>query len=122
MITDNQDQLLKSVFAEARQDLDGEALTSRVMAKTRRVLFLLAAGILSLAIILVGGAWLMFGMPLLDFAVLISQFLTMTLIDLGEGWLALVFTPLNNIASLIIIGAKAIHLGWKKLLGASFSN
>lgn len=122
MITDNQDQLLKSVFAEARQDLDGEALTSQVMAKTRRVLVLLAAGVLSIAVLLVGGAWLMFGVPLLDFAVLISQFLTMTLLDLGEGWLALVFTPLNNIASLLIISAKAIHLGWKKLLGASFSN
>jgi len=92
------------------------------MAKTRRVLFLLAAGVLSIAIILVGGAWLMFGIPLLDFAVLISQFLTMTLFDLGEGWLALVFMPLNNIASLLIVGAKVIHLGWKKLLGASFSN
>ncbi|MBT8072735.1 MAG: hypothetical protein HKP21_03405 [Xanthomonadales bacterium] len=122
MITDNQDQSLKLVFAEARQDLDGEALTNQVMAKTRRVLVLLAAGVLSIAILLVGGAWLMFGMPLLDFAVLISQFLTITLFDLGEGWLALVFTPLNNIASLVIIGAKAVHLGWKKLLGASFSN
>ena len=122
MITENQDQLLQSVFAEARQDLDGEAITSEVMAKTRRVLYMLATGVLSIAIILVVGAWLVFGMPLLEFAVLVSQFFTMTLIDLGEGWLALVFTPLNNIASLIIFGAKAIHLAWKKLLSASFSN
>ena len=122
MITDNQDQLLKSVFAEARQELDGEVLTSRVMAKTRRVLYMLSAGVLSIAIVLVGGAWLIFGMPLLEFAVLVSQFLTMTLIDLGEGWLALVFTPLNNIASLLVVGAKGIHLAWKKLLSLSFSN
>lgn len=122
MITENQDQLLQSMFAEARQDLDGEAITSKVMAKTRRVLYMLAAGVLSIAAILVVGAWLIFGMPLLEFALLISQFLTMTLIDLGEGWLALVFTPLNNIASLIIFGAKAIHLAWKKLLSASFSS
>ena len=122
MITDNQDQLLKSVFAEARQELDGEALTSRVMAKTRRVLYMLSAGVLSIAVVLVGGVWLIFGMPLLEFAVLVSQFLTMTLIDLGEGWLALVFTPLNNIASLLVVGAKGIHLAWKKLLSLSFSN
>lgn len=122
MITDNQDQLLKSVFAEARQELDGEALTSRVMAKTRRVLYMLSAGVLSIAIVLVGGAWLLFGMPLLEFAVLVSQFLTMTLIDLGEGWLALVFTPLNNIASLLVVSAKAMHLAWKKLLSLSFTN
>jgi hypothetical protein len=122
MITDQQDQLLQSVFAEARQDLDGEALTSQVMARTRRVLYKLAAGVLFIAVVIVTGAWLMFGMPLLEFAVLISQFLTMTLFELGEGWLALVFTPLNNIASLLVVGAKAIHLGWKKILSSSFSN
>jgi len=117
MITDNQDQLLQSVFAEARQNLDDEAITSRIMAKTRRVLYMLAAGVLSIAVVLAVGIWLIFGMPLLEFAVLISQFLTMTLIDLGEGWLALVFMPVNNIASLVVVTAKAIHLGWKKVLG-----
>lgn len=122
MITDNQDQLLQSVFAEARQDLDDDVLTSRVMAKTRRVLYKLAAGVLFIAVVLVAGVWLIFGMPLLEFAVLISQFFTMALIDLGEGWLALVFMPVNNIASLLVIGAKAIHLGWKKILSASFSD
>jgi hypothetical protein len=28
--------------------------------------------------------------------------------------------PVNNIASLIVITAKAIHMGWKKLVSASF--
>jgi len=122
MITEKQDQLLQSAFAEARQDFDGEALTSRVMARTRRVLYLLVTGVLLVALVLVLGVWLIFGLPLLEFALLVSHFLTMTLIDLGEGWLALVFTPLNNIASLIIVGAKAAHLAWKKFLGVSFSS
>jgi len=122
MMTNNQDQLLQSVFAEARQDLRDEALTTRVMAKTRRVLYLLLAGALSLAIVVLAGFWLIFGLPLLELAVLTSQFLTMTLVDLGEGWLALVFMPVNNIASLIVITVKAIHLGWKKVIGASFAN
>ncbi len=120
MMTNNQDQLLQSVFAEARQDLDGEVLTARIMTKTRRMLYLLATGGISLALILLASVWLIFGIPLLEFAVLISQFLTMGLFDLGEGWLALVFMPVNNIASLIIIAAKAIHMGWKKLVSASF--
>ena len=122
MMTNSPDQLLQSMFAEARQDLDGEALTARIMAKTRRVLYLLAAGVISLALVLLAGAWLIFGIPLLEFAALISQVLTMGLIDLGEGWLALVFTPINNIASLIVITARAIHIGWKKVNGASFTN
>ena len=120
MMTNNQDQLLQSVFAEARQDLDGEVLTARIMTKTRRMLYLLATGSITIALILLAGVWLMFGIPLLEFAVLISQFLTMGLVDLGEGWLALVFMPVNNIASLIVIAAKAIHMGWKKLVSASF--
>ena len=120
MMTNNQDQLLQSVFAEARQDLDGEVLTARIMTKTRRMLYLLATGGITLALILLASVWLVFGIPLLEFAVLISQFLTMGLFDLGEGWLALVFMPVNNIASLIIIAAKAIHMGWKKLVSASF--
>ena len=122
MITDNQDQLLQSAFAEARQDLEDETLTKRIMAKTRRVLYMLAAGVLTIAVVLITTVWLVFGMPLLEFAVLISQFFTMTLIDLGEGWLALVLMPVNNIASVLVISAKAIHLGWKKILSASFSN
>ena len=122
MMTDNQDQLLQSMFAEARQDLDGEAITARIMTKTRRLLYLLAAGGVSLALVLLAGAWLIFGIPLLEFAVLISQVLTMGLFDLGEGWLALVFMPVNNIASLIVIAARGIHLGWKKINGAAFTN
>jgi hypothetical protein len=120
MIIENQEQMLQSVFAEARQDLDGAAITARVMAKTRRLLYLLVTGVLSLAVVLLAGAWLIFGLPLLEFAVLISQFLAMALVDLGEGWLALVFMPINNIASLTIVTVKAIHLGWKKIIGASF--
>ena len=122
MIMENQDQSLHAVFAGARQDLDGEALTARVMAKTRRMFILLATGGFSLAALLLVATWLIFGLPLLEFAVLISGFLTMTLIDLGEGWLALVLMPVNTIASLFIVTAKAIHLGWKKILSASFSS
>jgi hypothetical protein len=120
MMKNNQDQLLQTMFAEARQDLDGEALTARIMAKTRRMLLLLAAGGISFGFVLLTGVWLIFGIPLLEFAVLISQVLTTALVDLGEGWLALVFMPVNNIASLVIITLRAIHLGWKKIIGGSF--
>lgn len=120
MMTDNTDQLLQSAFADARQELDGEALTKRVLAKTRQMLYLLATGGIALALVLLAGVWLILGMPLLEFAVLISQFLATALIDLGEGWLALVFMPVNSVASLVIVTAKAIHMGWKKISGASF--
>lgn len=119
-MTDHRDPLLQSLFAEAQQELDGRVLTAGVMAKTRRLSYLLAAGGISAALLLLAGAWLIFAIPLLEFAVLVSQALTMTLLDLGEGWLALVFLPVNNIASLLVITAKAIHLARKKIIGKSF--
>ena len=119
MMTDHRDQLLQSVFAEARQELDGEALTAWVMAKTRNMSYMLMAGGIAAALVLLASAWLIFAIPLLEFAVLISQGLTMPLVDLGEGWLALVFLPVNNIASLLVITVKVVLMARKKIIGAS---
>jgi len=121
-MTNNQDQILQTVFAEARQDLDGTVFTDRIMSKTRRLLYLLATGVIAIAVLLLTGAWLVFGVPLLEFAILVSNVMTTTLIDLGEGWLALLFMPVNNIASLLVLTARVIHLGWKKLNGVSFTS
>jgi len=115
MMTDHRDPLLQTFFAEARQDLEGEALTARVMAKTQSLRFLLLAAGISAAVLLLTGTWLIFGLPLLEFAVLVSEALTATLFDLGSGWLALVFLPVNNIASLLVVTAKTIHYTRKKL-------
>ena len=83
-MTDRNDQFLQSAFAEARQDLDGTAFTARFVSRTRRLLYLLASGVAAVAVLLLTGAWLVFGIPLLEFAVLVSNVLTTTLIDLGE--------------------------------------
>ena len=64
-------------------------------------------------------AWHVFAGPLLDFAVLVSQFLTNPLVDLGEGWLALVFMPINNIASISVALGKLSLMAWKSLTGTS---
>ena len=122
MMTNNQDQLLQSVFAEARQDLNDEALTSSIVSRTRNFSWLLKTGAISIAILLLAATWLVFGMPLLEFALLISQLLALELFELGEGWLGLALMPVNNIASLLVISAKAIHLAWKKLIGSSFAH
>lgn len=120
-MTEQRDPLLVNLFDQAEQELDGEAITARVMARTRRFRFLLAAGAISVALVLLAGAWLTFALPLFEFAVLIANALTTTLFDLGEGWLALVLMPVNNVASMVIIALRGTHLAWKKLKGGSFA-
>jgi hypothetical protein len=119
MMAELHDVKLESLFAEAKHDLEGEAITARVMSRTRNRLFTLLGGgaLLSLVLLLIG--WYVFAGPLLEFAVLVSEFLTNPLIDLGEGWLALVFLPINNIASILVLSTKVSLLAWKKLTGSS---
>ena len=50
-----------------------------------------------------------------------AQALTTTLIDLGDGWLAWVFSPVNNIAALLVLFVKAIRVGRKRIIGASYA-
>lgn len=119
MMAEYRDPKLESLFSEAKRDLEGEAITAQVMARTRnRLVTMLAGGaLLGITALLVG--WYVFAGPLLDFALLVSQFLTNPLIDLGEGWLALVFMPVNNAASITVALGKLSLMAWKKLTGTS---
>jgi hypothetical protein len=79
----------------------------------------MAAGAIAFSLIAALTAWSLVGISLLEFAVLVSQFLTNPLVELGEGWLALVFLPVNNLASILVAATKLSLMGWKKLTGAS---
>jgi hypothetical protein len=122
MTNEDRDPLLQSLFAEAEQELDGSALTAQVMARTRSFRLTLLAGGASALLLLLAGARLVFDVPLFDFAVLISEVLATPLVNLGEGWLALLLLPVNTIASLLVIMFKALRVFQKKVAGASFSS
>ena len=118
-MTENQNSRLQVLFAEAQSDLDGEAFTARVMAQTRRLRFR-AVALIFATLVLVTGAWF-FAPPLQEFTLLVAQGLITSLFDLGDGWLAFFLSPINNIGSLLILSVKAIRIGRKKIIGASYS-
>ena len=119
MMTESRDPLLQSVFEQARQELDGADLTASVMSRTRRRLVTMAVAAVAVTLVVAMAAWTLIGTTLLEFAVLVSQFLTNPLIELGEGWLALIFLPVNNLASILVATTKLALMGWKKLTGAA---
>ena len=119
MMSEYRDPTLEKLFRESEREFEGEAITEQVMARTRNRLFTLAAAGISLSLIAALVGWYLFAGPLLDFAVLVSQFLTHPLLDLGEGWLALVFMPVNNFASISVLLVKGLLTTWKKLTGAA---
>ena len=119
MLTEHRDPALEALFKQANRELEGEALTAQVMTRTRSRLAVMAGGAALITVLTLLIAWQVFAMPMLEFAVMLSEFLANPLVDLGDGWLGLVFLPINNLASLFVLTAKGAMLGWKKLTGTS---
>ena len=118
-MVDDRDPILQNLFYEAANDLDGEAFIAEVMAKTHGRRYRLLTVGFGAALVLAVIVWLL-ALPIQEFGVLVSQALTATLIDLGDSWVAWVFAPVNNIASLSILTLKAIRVAWKKIVSASY--
>ncbi len=120
MMTDERDPLLQTLFAEAQHDLDGEIFTAHVMAQTRFLRYRVVAACICVALILATGVWFL-AIPF-ELAQLMAQVLATTLIDLGDSWLAWLFSPVNNIAALLVLSVKAIRIGRKKIIRASYAS
>ncbi|MFP6826809.1 MAG: hypothetical protein VB977_11985 [Pseudohongiellaceae bacterium] len=60
-----------------------------------------------------------FRTALLEIAQLITTALSITLVDLGQGW---IFSPINNIASVLVLAWKAMRIIRNKILNASYAN
>jgi hypothetical protein len=118
-MTDDRDPRLQALFADTQVELDGEEFIAGVMAKTRKPKQLMIAGLAGLALLLVAGAWL-FSLPTYEITQFIATALTTTLIDMGEGWAAWILSPVNNIASVLILSLKGIRMIQKKVRGVSY--
>ena len=118
-MTDDRDPLLQTLFAEAQQELDGTEFVRQVMLQAGRQRHqVIAYAALAVLVIACG---LVLTQPLQEFALLLAQGLTTTLVDLGDGWLSFLISPINNVASLVILSLKALRSGHKRFVGASYA-
>ncbi|MFC1778625.1 hypothetical protein ACFL3I_15045 [Pseudomonadota bacterium] len=120
-MTEHLDPVLQTLFAADQLDQneqDAQIFTARVMARTRRLIYQVAAVLAAVALVLLMCVWI-FAIPLQEVVQLVTATVSTTLFDLGDGWASWVFAPVNNIASLIVISLKAIRIVHKKVLRAS---
>jgi hypothetical protein len=113
MMTDDRDPSIQNLFAEAEEELEAEVFTASVLVQARAFRYRIMAGWSLAALTLAFIAWLL-DIPQ-ELPQLIAQSLTATLVDLGDSWLSWLFSPINNIASLIVLSVRALHVGMKKL-------
>lgn len=113
-MTEERDPLLQSLFEESPPEVVDEEFTKSVMAKTytrRNALVTVSAS----AFLLLALYSVFIGVPLQDFTIVLAQILSTNLVDFGEGWLALIVSPLNSVAGLSAIGFKGVLMLQKKL-------
>ena len=107
MTSDTHNPALQSLFASARQDLDGESFTSGVMDQAQdvhRKRVILGIGI---GIVLALLAYIF-----RDFGAEMTNILLTSIIDLEEHFLAQVLAPLNtlgSVLSMILLGLRIAH-------------
>jgi len=112
-MNNDHDAVLQTLFTDARKDLEGEAFTARVIARTRGLKIRFATGLAAVAVVLLG-CIAFFAAPIIEISQPVTQVLTTSLFDLGEGSLAWFLSPVNNIASLLILVAKGLRVAWKR--------
>ena len=120
-MVDDRNLFLQTLFAEANEELEGESFTLKVMAQSRKQRYQTMVSWFSLAAMMLTSAVLL-AAPLQEFAQLLTFVFTRTLVDLGGGWLTWLLSPVNNIGSLVIVGGRALRVGWKKIRRASYVN
>lgn len=99
-MSDERDPLLDSLFARAERELVEDRFTANVMARvaTRRRNVLI--GRLAIVALLIALEVLLSD-PLQNYTGVITQVLSMSLVKLESGMVALVLAPINSIAGLI---------------------
>ena len=110
-MNDVRDPLLESLFVQAERELVDDEFTARVMAQvaTRRRNVLL--GRLAIVALLVA-LELLLSAPLQNSADVITQVLGTSLVELEDGAVATVVSPINSIAGLIgmlLLGMQFLH-------------
>lgn len=118
MMTNERDPILESLFADAESELDGKQFTAQAIEQPQKFKQRLLAAGAGIALLLVLCAWVL-AIPVQEFSLLLTQVLGTALFDLGESSVSWILAPVNNLASGLLLSAKLLRVGWKKITGAT---
>ena len=120
-MNEERDPRLQALFAKADEPLQDTDFTDRVMKQTqkRKVQWYLT-GALAVTVALTIAS--QFILPLQSVAMVFTQVLSIELINLGESTLSWFLTPINNLATLLVVLGKVLRMSWKKVRQSSYAN
>ena len=114
-MNDERDPILDSLLVAKQQNEVEDNFTAQVMSnveKHRRNVIIGRFAIVALVVALE----LLLSAPLQNSVGAATQFLSTALFDLGDGWLAGIFAPLNSIAGLLGMVLLFVHALYRKMV------
>ena len=113
-MTEDRDPALQNLFAELDRELDAEPFTADVLAQMDRLKAWTTFGWICGGLVLVALAWLL-AVPLQFGAHLLTQSLTLPLIELDNRGLAQILSPVNNFAIFLALGLLGLRSVYRKI-------
>ena len=118
-MTEQLDPGLLEMFARPAPEVEDVEFTAGVVAKTRSLKYRVLSGLVLVVLAILLSAWLL-AIPVQEFIQLVARAITTPLYNLGDGWLGWALSPVNNVASVLVISARLLRVAWKRRLDASY--
>jgi len=119
-MADDRDPLLESLFLEASHEMEGKEFTALAIAAPQRLKQKLLAAGFGIMCLIALCAWLL-ALPMQEFALLSVNLLSTNLVDLGETQTAWLLSPVNNLASILILSIKLCRSIWKRITASNYA-
>lgn len=117
-MAEERDQVLQELFAQNQPELDGKEFTAHVVARTRNVRYVVIGGCAAMTLVAAFTVWF-FAVPQ-ELAWLVVQALATPLVNLGDGWLGWMFSPVNNVGGVLVLSVKLVRMVRAKARSASW--
>lgn len=113
-MTVDRDPTLQSLFDIAKQDVPEEPFVTDVMSHVDSLRRRAAIVWSCVGLILIGCLWLLAG-PVQDAVQLLTQALSISLVDLGDRWAAKMLSPANSVAGLVALSLLGLRAAYRKI-------
>ena len=120
-MTEDRDPFIQNLFAESQADIQDDEFTDAVMARVdglkRRLLYLLLGSLAAFF-----ACSLLFSWPILGMFTALTQFLSTEIFYIGDAAVAMFLSPINNIATFLVIVWRIVRFGWTRATQASYAS
>lgn len=103
------DPRLDALFSQACEPLANDAFTNRVMSRSRFLKYRMHAWVGGFTLLLLVAAQL-FIPPVRELSLLVAWGLMANIVDLGDGWVAWLASPVNTVGGILAFCLKGLLL------------